>query len=237
MAAEPLSRPDWSGIFSGDGKVIDLRGGVDAFFMEDRISDGIGVDASVIAPAGAQTVDNGAITAEHDLGNGYVWAKRDASANLQLYAGVERFRSTANGYVEFEFNQGVVQVHAGVPWPIHGERMAGDILVRADFVAGTLSSATFQRWNGSLFQVIATVVADGSECGGVNYLVCSGALPQDTVPAQVWDAALNPVVVPPPNTFLEVGLNVGPMEFTSVQVRTPQDVILDGFRQIGAWAR
>ena len=236
-APESLSRPDWSAIFGPDGTIVDLQGGLDAIFLEDKISDGIGVDMSAIAPNEEPTVDNGVVTAANDLGNGYVYAKRDGSGNLQLYAGVERISSSANGYVEFEFNQGVVQVHAGVPWPIHGGRTAGDILVRADFVAGSLSSATVMRWNGSAYLPVASVAADGFECSGTDYLVCNGAPPQESVQAEVWDAGFNLVEVQQPDSFLEVGLNVGPTEFTSVQVRTAEDTILDSFRRIGFWAQ
>jgi hypothetical protein len=235
----PLSRPDWTAIFGPDGTVINLQGGLDAVFLEDKISDGVGVDMSVIAPPATTTVNNGVIAAANDLANGYVYAKADGSGNLQLYAGVERLDSSVDTYVEFEFNQDVVQVRSGVPWPVYGSRTAGDVLVRVDFVAGALSSATFMQWDGSGYQPIATAGAGG--CSGVDYLVCVGAPPQETVQAEVWDAAYNPVQVPQPNSFVEIGVNVAALpasngEFTSIQVRTAEDTILDSFRRIGYWA-
>jgi hypothetical protein len=242
-AAEPLSRPDWSAIFGPEGKVIDPQGGVDAFFLEDKISDGIGVDMSVIVPADKPTVDNGVIAATNDLGNGYVYARRDASGNLQLYAGIERFGSPGDTYVEFEFHQGLVQVHSGAPWPVHGERKANDVMVRVDFVGGQLSSAKFMRWDGTGYQTVATVAADGgSECNGADYLACSVVPPLPPILDETWDVAGVPVEPRQPNSFVEVGLDVAALlgssvEFTSLEVRTPQDIILDGFRHLGLWAR
>jgi hypothetical protein len=241
-AADSLVRPDWSVIFSPEGKVIDLQGGVDAVFLEDNISDGIGVDMSAIAHGEEPAVNNGVVTAANDLGNGYVYAKRDATGKLQLYAGVEQLSSKANSYVEFEFNQGVIQVRAGAPWLIHGSRTAGDILVRVEFAGGTPSSATFWRWGGFEFESVATVAADGYECSGLDYLVCSGAPPQETLRSEVWDSADNLLEVRRPDSFVEVGVNVAALvgtnvEFTSIQVRTPDDIILDSFRRIGSWAR
>jgi len=234
-AQEPLARPDWAAVFGPDGKVVNLQGGIDAFFMEDKISDGIGLDMSVLAAGDMQTVDNGIVAGANDLGNGYVWARTDAGGNLQIFAGVERLDSPADTYVEFEFNQDVVKVHSGTPWPIQGGRTPGDVLVHVNFVAGALSSAVFMRWDGASYQPVAGAGPEGYN--GPDYLVCAGGTPLPPIAQETWDAAGFPVQVIQPNSFVEVGLNVGPMEFTSVQVRTPGDVILDSFRNIGFWAR
>ena len=72
----PLRRPDWRAIFGPDGKVVDLKGGLDAFFLEDKVSDRIGLDMSAIAPAEKPTVDNALVDAANDLANGYVYAAK-----------------------------------------------------------------------------------------------------------------------------------------------------------------
>jgi hypothetical protein len=239
-ASEPLVKPGWAAIFGPDGKVLDLQGGVDAYFLEDKISDGIGLDMSVNASGDGWVVDNGLVSAANDLGNGYVWARRDAGGNLQVYAGVERLDTPADTWVEFEFHQDLVQVHVGAPWPVHGSLTQGDILARVNFAAGVLSSATFMRWDGSGYQAVAAVGPEGA--GGPDVMVCVGAPPLSPIAQEVWDAAGNPVQVRPPNSFIEIGFNVAALlgsnvEFTSVQVRTPEDVILDGFRHIGFFAQ
>jgi len=239
-APEPLARPDWPAIFGLDGKVVNLQGGIDAFFMEDKISDGIGLDMSALAAGDTKTVHNLVVAGADDLGDGYVWARTDAGGNLQIYAGVERLDLSQDTYVEFEFNQGVVQVGSGTPWPVRGGRTPGDVLVRVNFVAGALSSAAFMRWNGASYQPVAGAGPGGYD--GPDYLVCVGAPPLPPIAQATWDAAGYPVQVIQPNSFVEVGFNVAPLagakvEFTSVQVRTPGDVILDGFRHMGSWAR
>jgi hypothetical protein len=233
-AQEPLVRPPWAAIFGPDGTVLNLQGGVDAFFMEDKTSDGIGIDMTVIVPAVKPTVDNGVVGSANDLGNGYVWATTDAGGNFQIFAGVERLDSPADTYVEFEFNQGVVQVRSGRPWPIYGGPTPGDILVRVNLAGGALASAAFMRWDGTSYQPVAVAGPDGY--GGPDYMVCVGAPPLAPTAHQTWDAAGDSVQVLQPNSFLEVGLRVGTAEFTSIQVRTAEDMILDGFRTIGYWA-
>jgi hypothetical protein len=239
LAAEPLSRPDWSAIFRPDGTLIDLQGGVDAVFLEDKISDGLGIDMSALIPAPVLTVDNGTVRPEQDLGNAYVYARVDVDGNLQLYAGVERMMSELQSRVTFEFNQEPVGVYSGVPWPITGNRTAGDISVTVDLLGNLVTSATFLLWDGGSYQRLAIVGADG--CSGADYLVCAGTPPQETVRAGVWDSTGQPVAVPAPDGFVEIGVNVGAVlgvtpEFTSIQMRTPSDVVLGSFGRMGFWA-
>jgi len=240
--AASVHAADWSAVFNPDGTVRDLQGGIDAVFLEDKVSDNLGLDMSVRFPAFKPTVANGAVMREHDLGNGYVFAKKDDSGNLQIYTGVERFNSTADTYVEFEFYQDPVGVKTGVPWPIYGDRRANDVLVRVDFVGGQISSAAFKRWDGSAYQTIVTVAADGgNECRGANYQACAGSPPMPPLLDETWDAAGVPVTIAQPDAFVEIGFNVSVLlgsnvEFSSLQVKTPQDIILDGFRHLGWWA-
>jgi len=236
----PLPAPNWAAIFSPSGKVLDLQGGADAIFLEDRISDGVGIDISVLPnPTNRTLVNNGVAARAHDLGNGYVWATHDSSGGLLLYAGVERFATAEDTAVEFEFNQGVVQARPGAPWRIAGTRSEGDLLVRVNFQGGAISSAEYLRWDGSGFW---TLLATGPDsCGGATYRACAGAPPQMTDAQQVWDAANHVLAVPQPDAFVEIGVDVASLlgsnvEFTSIQVRTPQDVILDSMRHFGFWA-
>jgi hypothetical protein len=168
-----------------------------------------------------------------------VWVTTDTAGNELLYAGVERLASFFDTYVEFEFNQAVVQVESGAPWPIYGESTVGDLLVRVNFKAGQISSTEFMRWDGTDYKTVATAGPNG--CGGTDTRSCAGAPPMLSPQPQVWDAAYHMVQVPRPDSFVEIGVNVtsllgADVEFTSIQVRTPQDIILDSFRQIGIWA-
>jgi hypothetical protein len=239
VAQDPLISLDWATVFGRDGKVVDLEGGVDAVFLRDRISDGVGVDSSVLVAGDSRTVDNGVVARAHDLGNGYVLARRDRGGSLQIYAGVERLDSSDDTFVEFEFNQGVVEVQQGAPWPIHGERLPGDLLARVDFTTGVFTGATLMRWDGTAYEVLASTGPAGN--GGPDFFVCVGAPPLAPVAAEVWDETGEPAQVLEPRSFLEIGVNVATLlgaspEFTSIQVRTPEDIILDSFRRIGLWA-
>ncbi len=238
-APDPVVRPAWTAIFGPDGTVVSLNGGLDAFFLEDKISDGIGLDMSALAAGNPGIVYNRIVPRAYDLGNGYVWVTKDAGGNLQVYAGVERLNTPGDTFVEFEFNQSVIQVLSGEPWPVHGQRTPGDVLVRANFTAGAFSSAAFMRWDGAEYQLVASTGPEGY--GGLDVLACAGAPPIAPLAHEAWDATGVPVSVAPPDSFVEIGFNVAPLvgadvEFTSVQVRTPGDVILDGFRRIGSWA-
>jgi len=236
----PLPAPNWAAIFGPDGTVADLQGGLDAFFMQEKISNGVGVDMSIFPDtSNNMLVDNGIVAAGNDLGNGYVWATTNAAGDTLLYVGVERLSSSLDTFVEFEFNQGVMQVHTGPPWPIHGKRLEGDLLVRVSFKGGAIDSADFKRWDGTTYQLLLSAGSDG--CSGVNYRYCTGAPPIQSLQDEVRDAAGQPVQVPQPDSFVEIGVDLRALlgsnvEFTSVQVRTPQDVILDSFRHIGLWA-
>jgi hypothetical protein len=240
-STEPLLSPDWAAMFNPSGKLISRQGGLDAIFLEDKVSDGVGIDMSICPdPADPTIVDNGVVAPENDLGNGYVWATTDADGSLILHAGVERMASALDTFVEFEFNQGVVQVRSGRPWPIHGERTAGDLVVRVDFMSGAISSAEFLLWDGTAYETLIATGPDG--CTGVDYRYCAGAPPMLSVQDEVWDATGNLIVVPAPDSFVEIGFNVlallgANVEFTSIQVRTPRDIILSSFRHIGLWAQ
>jgi hypothetical protein len=244
LTAEPLLLPDWSAIFSPDGDVVDLQGGLEAIFLEDKISDGLGLDASVLRQSEETTVDNGVVVADGDLGNGYVYAMRDGLGDLVLYAGIERLESASDTHVEFEFNQAVVQVLSGAPWPIHGTRTVGDLLVRLEFTAGELTRGKFMSWDGEAYQVLSAGDTAGMPCGGVDLLhvFCYGLPPMESIQQESWDSAGTVLELRPPDGFVEFGVNVtgllGPdVEFTSILVRTPEDIVLESFRKLGYWAQ
>lgn len=238
--ATSLPAPNWTAIFSPDGKVVDLNGGLYAVFLEDKISAGVGTDMTVLTdPSDPSVLDNGTVDPAHDVGNGYVWVTTNAVGDRLLYAGVERLATGLDTYVEFEFNQAVVHLESGAPWPIYGELTEGDLLVRVNFTAGQPGSTEFLRWNGASYQLLALTGLGG--CTQGDYWSCVGSPPIQSLQDQVWDVAYRIVQVPQPESFVEIGVNVTSLlgvnvEFTSIQVRTPQDIILNSFQHIGLWA-
>jgi hypothetical protein len=236
----PMQAPAWAAIFSPEGRVLDLQGGNDARFSPDKISSGVGIDNTVFTdPSNRKAIDNGTVTAAHDLGNAYFWVTTDAAGSMRLHGAVERLASDVDSYVEFEFNQGVVRVTTGAPWPIRGKREEGDLLVRIDLRQGAIDSATFKRWNGDDFQTLLNAGPDG--CGGSMYRYCLGAPPFQSIPDETWDAAGHVLQPTHADRFLEIGIDLNALlgsnvEFSSIQVRTPEDAIMDSFRRIGFWA-
>jgi hypothetical protein len=233
--------------------------GIDAVFVGDWISDGVATDMSALSDADELSgviVWNGTVRPEHDLGNAFVFATTDraASPNLILYGAAERFGTmAASSFVEFEFNQDKVQaISAGRP--LAGSRSDDDLLVRLNLAMGALTTAEISRWvSPGGYQVIATITATaGTECSGdgVSRLACDPYLASGKFDAESqfvpWDdyprdAFNQPVTVSAPNGLLEFGVNVGALlgtnpEYTSIMVRTPEDIILDSFRHLGYWA-
>ena len=229
---------------------IDWYGGIDGCAIEDNISAGAALDMSAVAggPGIADCiVYNGPVAAAHDQGNSYMFAIDDSGGDLVVYAGVERLASVADTYVEIELNQDRVRVTTGAPWPVRGGRTDDDLLMRVDYSEGAISAVEIKRWvgdgqGGGTFQSVATYGGPGAaDCGGVPTacLFCSGA-PPIAAPQEVWDAAGNPLAATPPDDFLEIGVNVGALlddyiEYTSIQVRTPEDIAFGNFRAIGYW--
>ena len=242
---------DWASVFNGDGTIKNLGGGIDAVYLEDNISAGIATDMTALGidSDGELKVFNDTVSAPHDIGNGYVFATRDPSQRLVIFAGVERLTSPEDTFVEFEFNQDVVCVRSGNPWPVHGARKLNDLLIRMDFTAGVLSSVEFRRWDGSRYTLIVSSVPPESEgCFGNGmtdlYAYCSGSpvqgLPQTN--ADIWDLNFIPVQVPNPDSFVQVSVNVGSVigsnvALTSIVIRSPEDISFGSFRAMGRWSR
>ena len=233
--------------------------GIDAVFVGDWISDGVATDMSALSDAddlGDVIVWNGTIQPEHDVGNAFVFATTDGAAtpNLVLYGAAERFgTASGNSYVEFEFNQDKIQATSR-DVPLVGSRSDDDLLIRLNLVMGALSSADIKRWTSAGgYQVIATITANaGIACSGdgLNHKVCDPYLasgefdsapqfvPWDDYPRDLYN---QPVTVSAPNGLLEFGINVGALlgtnpDYTTILVRTPEDIILDSFRNLGYWA-
>lgn len=231
-----VSGPGWVDIFDSKGKVKDLRGGVSAAFIEDNISAGVATDMSKLVSA--NTVDNGTVQAVNDLGNAYVYRTVDAAGNLVLFAGVERL-GVAGGtsYIVFEFSRDTIQVWSGIPWQIHGQKTAGDLTVRMNFVEGSLKSVEFKQLaaDGSgEYRILKTDWPIGGQaCTGSDglYAFCSGAVVTGLAPtnSDVWDLKGTPVSIPAADQFVEVGINVGRLlgtnpDYSSLTLRTPEDI-------------
>lgn len=274
-AQETLTMPVWSDIFDSTGSIkdavgvggapgsngvpdyMDLYGGMDAVFAGDNISNAVGTDMSVSDGTQALTetvVRNDTVSAIHDLGNGFVMARQGSNNNLTLYGGMERLApSGGSSYVEFEFNQAVVQA-ISADAALRGDRTAGDLLIRLTLDQGVVTGATAERWDSSgQFAALGSVaIVPGVACSGdpVVFIVCDpwqasgqhnyqSAFDQWT---EGWDMNGNPVTVPQPNAILEFAVNVGSImgsshEYSSIVIRTPQDITLAGFRHIGHWSQ
>jgi hypothetical protein len=244
LCAQPLERPDWSAHFGVDGSVVRVAGVVDAVFLEDKLSDGVGIDMSVTVDGARSLLDNGTVPGPHDLGNGYLLARTDGAGNLIYHIGVERLTSVADTWVEFELNRGIVRVRSGAPWPIEGERQLGDLVVRVTYRSGALSRAELFVWDGYGLRALAAAASSGSGCTDVGsaLMFCDGPPPLTSMQPEVWDVWWRPLTPAPPDAFVEVGLNVTALlgsnvQFTSVQLRTPKDIVLDAFRVTGSRRR
>jgi hypothetical protein len=246
---------DWAALFqrngygpaSGRPDFVDLHGGIEALVLEDNFSAGVAIDMSAYAGAerlADSLVYNGTVAAEHDLGNVYVYANLDAGGNLMLYAGIERLLRAADSRVDIEFNQDRVGVAGGVPWPLRGRRTNGDLSVRANLLAGEIDSVEVRVWIDGAFEVLG--VYGGLAAAGCNgepgvVLFC-GTEPRFAVPRELWDADGNRVESIPSQRLLEIGVNVGRLlgrfiEYSAIQVKTPEDIVLGAFRTTGYWAR
>jgi hypothetical protein len=244
LAAQPIERPDWNAHFRADGTAVRGAGAVDAVFLADKISDGVGVDMSVTVDAARSLLDNGVVPGPDDLGNGYLLARTDSLGNLIYHVAVERLTSVTDTWVEFELNRGIVRVRSGAPWPIQGERNPGDLVVRVTYRGGVFARAELSIWDGSGLRSAGAVASGGSGCTdlGPLLLVCDGPPPLKSTQPEVWDARWLPVTPASPDGFVEIGLNVTALlgsnvPYTTVQVRTPRDIILDSFRMTGSKRR
>jgi hypothetical protein len=258
--ADKLSMPDWDKIINPDGffidnvnedgmvgsngipDYIDLYRGVDADFFQDNISDGVATDMSALLPGPRlqdEVLFNGAVRPEHDLGNAYVLATVGTDNHLRLYAGVERLLTDAATYIEFEFNQNPVRIGEGAPWPVLGNRVNGDLLVRMAFANQALQSVQLEQWGQGGFSLVKSGagVANGNCQQMPELMYCSGPPPirYPEKGVEVWDDDYMQIEPTPPDNFVEVGIDVdmllGPRaDITSVLFRTPEDIAMNNFQ-------
>jgi hypothetical protein len=263
---------DWAGLFNTDGSLrddfagqgtpgangvadaIDVYGGIDAVFVEDRTSGGAIIDISALerAPSLAEfDVYNGPVVDPHDVGNTYVFVRMDG-IDLVLDMRVERLVSSASSgasFVEIELNQDTVGVRHGkfrpsegaTLWKVRGERSIGDLVIRLNLEGGTVTSVEFKRWAGAGpgYQPLETVDNLGAEaCFGQDpvYTFCSGALAYDEAVANG-----DPEQIYEPDNFVELSVNLGQLlglnpDYTTVQVCSPQDIGFGTFKATGRYA-
>jgi len=231
--------PDWEEIFDANGvpreDVIASYGGGLAVFCADDISLGSGFESTAVAYGGAGVM-NGVADADHDIGNAYVYTTADSVGDLVVYAGIERL-GAGSSFVELELNQmkfrlGHGGYGVGIPWEIDGYRDGGDVLVRITFADGAVQSMTVEGWGQGGWQLLTGVVGEGCD---LSELAC--VIANDTIieggPWPNFDTAGNPEEIAV-NRFVELGVNVDALlglqpEFTTVQIRTPEDIAFGYF--------
>jgi hypothetical protein len=76
------------------------------------------------------------------------------------------------------------------------------------------------------------------------YAYCNGSPTQGLPPtnADIWDLNFIPVQVANPDSFVQVSVNVGSavgsnVAFTSIVIRSPEDINFGSFRAMGHWAK
>lgn len=235
---------DADGMFGSNGlpDFIDLYHGVEAEFIQENISNGVATDMSALL-IGSKLEDevlyNGAVRAEHDLGNAYVLATVGEDGHLRIYAGVERLITSVGTFIEFEFNQNRVHLSSGSPWPLNGERRDGDVLVRMIFSDRVLQSVQLEQWQQGAFRFLDTGGGiSGESCMEMKALMYCVGVPPIQHPEEgfeVWDEdnnSMDPVLA---DDFVEIGIDVdllaGPQsDITSVLFRTPEDIALNSFQ-------
>jgi hypothetical protein len=260
-SADPASgaeegRPAWTALFHEDGTVRDqsgdgiadardVFGGLDAVFVEDRISGGSFTDVTALRD---DYVYNGLVSPPHDLGNAYVFAHNDG-IDLSLDVRVERLVSGAEdiSFVEFELNQQRVGVTQGirsaseVRWAFRGDRSVNDLLVRVNLVGHAVSSVELMRWDDvdGYRTIDARENLDGGACVSYFpvYSICGGSLADDGA----YIANAQPDLVYAPDSYIDFSMSIGGLvglnpEYTTVQVRTPEDVALGTFKAFGYFA-
>lgn len=254
--------PDWTDLFNEDRTLKDdypldesnnpmgngvpdyqeLYGGQWAVFIADDVSQGTGMETTALAGSDDQ-VENATVSADHDIGNAYIYSTHDAASNLVLFAGAERLGS-GDSYLEFEFNQVHVRLgHGGFgrgePWRIVGDQAVNDLLVRLNFTGGQLGSLEAYRWvedtpGEGAFQPIGTVSGENCNAEGTLCVVGNGG-DIDGGPWPNFDGEGDPETVTA-DRFVEMGINVGALlgsqpDYTSIRVRTPQDIAFGYFAE------
>jgi hypothetical protein len=235
LRPDKLLMPEWEKIFNPGGTLkddVNKNGRTGSNGVPDFMELGAG-DIS------DEVIYNGAVRAAHDLGNAYVIATKGTDEHLRLYVGVERLITEDGTYIEFEFNQNPVQISAGNPWPLVGERSEGDLIVRMIFSNRILQSVEIEEWQQGGFQFVETGAGvSGNSCfQQPAFMYCVGPPPiwHPDEGFEVWDENYNRLPPTHPDDFVELGIDidllVGPgVDFAGVLLRTPEDIALNSFR-------
>ena len=248
LAADPaLPGPDWENLFDSTGKWRDdypydefgnplgndvpdyqeLFGGEWAYFADDYFSRGSYFEGDALTPEGG--VVNSVVQSDHDIGDAYLYAARDRDGNVVLYMAIERLGS-GDSSVEFELNQGLFRIGSGgfgldAPWEVLGERTAGDFRVRLVLAGGVLVDAAASVWDGASWLLLSGLVGEGCDAAELFCVVANVG----EIAGAGWGQG--PIAA---GRFLELGVNVGALlgaqpVFTTVQIRTPEDVAFGYF--------
>lgn len=241
------SGPDWEDVFDADGAWRDddgngvpdfqeLYGGYWAVFSADDVSLGSGFESTALHPDGR--IYNATAAAQHDIGNAYVYWTVDSIGNLVLFAAAERLGG-GDSHVEFEFNQDLIRLGRGgygrgEPWQLVGDRLSGDILIKATFAEGALGTVEASAWDGSTWLPLGAIAGESCNAGETLCAVCNSS-EIDGGPWANFDTAGDPEQISGGH-FVEVGVNVGALlgaqpDFTTVRLRTPQDAAFGYFSQ------
>ncbi|KAB2968691.1 MAG: hypothetical protein F9K18_02420 [Thermoanaerobaculia bacterium] len=248
LLADPaLAGPDWENLFDADGKwrddfpydpdgrplgngvpdFVELFGGDWAFFADDYVSAGSGFEGDALTAAGG--VVNGVVQADHDIGDAYLYSTRDRDGNVVLYLAMERLGGGGSS-VEFELNQGLFRIGSGgfgidAPWEVLGARVEGDFRVSVTFAGGLLVAASASAWDGFAWLPLSSLVGEGCDAAELLCVVGNAG----AIPGAAWGEG--PIEA---GRFFEVGVNVGALlggqpGFTTVQIRTPEDLAFGYF--------
>jgi hypothetical protein len=117
--------------------------------------------------------------------------------------------------------------------------------VRFNLISGNLTSVELAIWYQDGFHIFESDSQGlGQGCREhFSYLYCIGVPPIDRShqEIQVWDAEFLPVKPTLADSFIELGLDMSRLmgtgtEFSSIYLRTPEDVLFTSFAAIGARA-
>lgn len=222
---------------------IDIYDGVYAEFILEEFSNGIATDMSALLPAekiSDEVIYNGEVNAEHDLGHVYFMRSMGKDDHARMYVGIERLFAPVDSFIEIEFNQLPVKVGSGNPWwQLNGERKDGDLLARINLATGQPSFVEFEEWQGSSYALLDTYIGSpGHGCvrqPAFMYCISEPPIEHPTQGFESWDSNFQLVETIPPDNFLQLGVDLKRLlgsnrNFSGILIRTPEDIVVKGFR-------
>jgi len=223
--------PDFIDRWAGPG------GHLQAVFVLDDLSGGRRIDRSALIDS--KNTGPARVSPTHDLVNAYAFATRNDASDLLLYAAVERLAADGPTELIFEFNQD--RFRLAETGGILGERMDGDLRVRATFdhlldsveigVWRTAGTVRVGRWDP------LDVLADRKCNPTATVCALSNSLPIEVGPWPSYDSTGERVETLAPGTFFEVAINLSRLAdpdaddaiFASLQIASPADFAVAGF--------